>query len=335
MRMLGLDAIALARAQFAFTMTFHIVFPALSIGLASYLAVLEALWLWTGRDVFINLFKYWLKIFAIAFGMGVVSGIVMSYQFGTNWGRFTARVGNIIGPLMGYEVLTAFFLEAGFLGIMLFGLERVGPRLHFLATCMVSLGTLISMFWILAANSWRQTPAGYTLVDGKFEVVSWPAVILNPSFPYRLAHMATAAFLSTGVAVAGISAWYLLGNRHRAFAERGFSLATWMVAIAGPLQVVIGDLHGLNTIEHQPTKVAAMEGHWETSRDVPLLLFAWPDQAAAANRYEVGIPRLGSLILTHSWGGEIEGLEEVPPEDRPPVAIVFFAFWVMVGLGFL
>jgi cytochrome bd ubiquinol oxidase subunit I len=329
------DALLLSRLQFAFTVSYHIVFPAMTIGLAAFLVVLEAAWLRTGDATYFALYRFWSRLFALAFGVGVVTGLVLSYEFGLNWGRFTARVGNIIGPLMGYEVLTAFFLEAGFLGIMLFGLERVGPRLHFLATCMVSLGTLISMFWILAANSWLQTPAGYTLVDGKFEVASWPAVILNPSFPYRLAHMATAAFLSTGVAVAGISAWYLLGNRHRAFAERGFSLATWMVAIAGPLQVVIGDLHGLNTIEHQPTKVAAMEGHWETSRDVPLLLFAWPDQAAAANRYEAGIPHLGSLVLTHSWGGEIKGLKEVPPPDRPPVAIVFFAFRVMVGLGFL
>jgi cytochrome bd ubiquinol oxidase subunit I len=333
---LELDALLLSRIQFAFTVAFHIVFPGMTIGLAAFLVALEGAWLRTGEAVYFALYRFWVKIFALAFGVGVVTGLVLSYEFGTNWGRFTEKVGNVIGPLMGYEVLTAFFLEAGFLGIMLFGLRRVGPRLHFLATCMVSLGTLISMTWILAANSWMQTPAGYEIGDGGvFPVTSWREVILNPSFPYRLAHMGTAAFLSTAMAVAGVMGWYLLNGRHRPLAERGFSLAMWMVAVAAPLQVVIGDLHGLNTLHHQPMKVAAMEGHWETGRGVPMLLFAIPDQEAAENHLEVGIPRLGSLILTHDWDGEIKGLKEVPPEDRPPVAIVFWSFRVMVGIGFL
>jgi cytochrome bd ubiquinol oxidase subunit I len=330
-----LDALLLSRIQFAFTVSFHIVFPAMTIGLAAFLVVLEGAWLRTGEAIYFTLYKFWSKLFALAFGIGVVTGLVLSYEFGTNWSRFSAAAGNVIGPLMGYEVLTAFFLEAGFLGIMLFGLERVGRRLHFLATCMVSLGTLISMTWILSANSWMHTPAGYAIVGGTFHVTDWWAVILNPSFPYRLAHMATAAFLSAAMGVAGVSAWYLLQARHQAFAQKGFSLAMWMVAVAAPAQVVIGDLHGLNTIHHQPMKVAAMEGHWETSRGIPMLLFAIPDQAAATNRYEIGIPRLGSLILTHAWDGEVKGLHEVPAEDRPPVAIVFYAFRVMVGIGLL
>ena len=330
-----LDALLLSRIQFAFTVSFHIVFPAMTIGLAAFLVVLEGAWLRTGEAVYFTLYRFWSKLFALAFGIGVVTGLVLSYEFGTNWSRFSAAAGNVIGPLMGYEVLTAFFLEAGFLGIMLFGLERVGRRLHFLATCMVSLGTLISMTWILSANSWMHTPAGYEIVDGTFHVTDWWAVILNPSFPYRLAHMATAAFLSAAMGVAGVSAWYLLKGRHQAFAQKGFSLAMWMVAVAAPAQVVIGDLHGLNTIHHQPMKVAAMEGHWETTRGMHMLLFAIPDQAAATNHYEIGIPRLGSLILTHEWDGEVKGLNEVPPEDRPPVAIVFYAFRVMVGIGML
>ncbi len=330
-----LDALMLSRLQFAFTVSFHIVFPAMTIGLAAFLVVLEAAWLRTGEAVYFTLYRFWSKLFALVFGIGVVTGLVLSYEFGTNWSRFSAAAGSVIGPLMGYEVLTAFFLEAGFLGIMLFGLERVGRRLHFLATCMVSLGTLISMTWILAANSWMHTPAGYEIVDGVFHVTDWWAVVFNPSFPYRLAHMGTAAFLSAGMGVAGVSAWYLLKGRHEAFARKGFSLAMWMVAITAPLQVVIGDLHGLNTLHHPPMKVAAMEGHWETGRGVPMLLFAVPDQEAETNHYEIGIPHLGSLILAHEWNGEIKGLNEVPPEDRPPVAIVFFAFRVMVGIGLL
>ena len=259
----GWDAVVLARAQFAFTMSFHIVFPAFSIGLASYLAVLEALWLWTGREVFINLFNYWLKIFAVAFGMGVVSGIVMSYQFGTNWSAFSDKTGPVIGPLMAYEVLTAFFLEAGFLGVMLFGLQRVGPRLHFLATLMVAIGTLISAFWILSANSWMQTPTGYAInADGQFIAVDWLKVIFNPSFPYRLVHMVLAAYLTTALVVGAVGACHLLRDRHLAGPRVMFSMAMWMATLVAPIQILAGDQHGLNTLEHQPVKIMAMEGHF-------------------------------------------------------------------------
>jgi cytochrome bd ubiquinol oxidase subunit I len=330
-----LDPFLLSRIQFAFTVAFHIVFPSLTIGLAAFLVVLEAAWLRTGWAVYLSLYRFWSKLFALAFGVGVVTGLVMSYEFGTNWSRFSAAAGNVIGPLMGYEVLSAFFLEAGFLGVMLFGLERVGRRLHFFATCMVSLGTLISMFWILSANSWMQTPGGYELIDGVFHVTDWWAAIFNPSFPFRLAHMGTAAFLSSAMVVAGVASWYLLRQQHREFASRAFSLAMGMVAVTAPLQVLIGDLHGLNTIEHQPMKVAAMEGLWETTRGMPMLLFAVPDQAAQTNHLEVAIPNLGSFILTHHFDGEVKGLNEVALEDQPPVALVFFAFRVMVGIGFL
>ena len=261
-------------------------FPAFSIGLASYLAVLEALWLWTGREVFINLFNYWLKIFAVAFGMGVVSGIVMSYQFGTNWSAFSDKTGPVIGPLMAYEVLTAFFLEAGFLGVMLFGLERVGHRLHFVATLMVAIGTLISAFWILSANSWMQTPTGYAInADGQFVAADWLKVIFNPSFPYRLVHMVLAAYLTTALVVGAVGAWHLLRDRHLAGARVMFSMAMWMATLVAPIQILAGDQHGLNTLEHQPAKMMAMEGHFQSHKDgAPLILFGWPDQADAQGR---------------------------------------------------
>src|SRR6186713_1760038 len=286
----GWDAVVLARAQFAFTMSFHIIFPAFSIGLASYLAVLEALWLATGREVYINLFNYWLKIFAVAFGMGVVSGIVMSYQFGTNWSAFSDKTGPVIGPLMAYEVLTAFFLEAGFLGVMLFGMKRVGPGLHFLATCAVAIGTLISATWILASNSWMHTPQGYEIIAGRAVPVDWIAVIFNPSFPYRLAHMVVAAFLATALLVGASGAWHLLRGRDNPAVRTMFSMAMWMLLAAAPLQAVIGDFHGLNTLEYQPAKIAAMEGHWENKpgEPVPLLLFGLPDMQAERTRFAVG-----------------------------------------------
>ena len=298
----GWDAVVLARAQFAFTMSFHIVFPAFSIGLASYLAVLEALWLWTGREVFINLFNYWLKIFAIAFGMGVVSGIVMSYQFGTNWSAFSDKTGPVIGPLMAYEVLTAFFLEAGFLGVMLFGLERVGHRLHFFATLMVAIGTLISAFWILSANSWMQTPAGYAInADGQFVAADWFKVIFNPSFPYRLVHMVLAAYLTTALVVGAVGAFHLLRDQHLAGPRVMFSMAMWMATLVAPIQILAGDQHGLNTLEHQPAKVMAMEGHFQSHTDgAPLILFGWPDQTEAKVKYAIEVPKLSSLILKHS-----------------------------------
>src|ERR1700680_2899501 len=298
----GWDAVALALAQFAFTMSFHIVFPAFSIVLASYLAVFEALWLWTGREVFINLFNYWLKIFAVAFGMGVVSGIVMSYQLGTNWSAYADKTGPVVGPLMAYEVLTAFFLEAGFLGVMLFGLERVGHKLHFMATLMVATGTLISAFWILSANSWMQTPAGYALnADGQFVAADWLKVIFNPSFPYRLVHMVLAAYLTTAMVVGAVGAFHLLRNQNLAGPRVMFSMAMWMATLVAPMQIIAGDQHGLNTLEHQPVKIMAMEGHFESHRDgAPLFLFGWPNQTAGRVDYAIKIPKAGSLILKHS-----------------------------------
>ncbi len=331
---MDIDALTLARLQFAFTVSFHIIFPAISIGLASYLAVLEGLWLVTGRVVFLDLFNYWKKIFAVAFGMGVVSGIVMSYQFGTNWSVFSDKAGPVIGPLMGYEVLTAFFLEAGFLGVMLFGLSRVGPRLHFLATLMVALGTFISAFWILSVNSWMQTPAGYAFNEvGQFVPADWVAIIFNPSFPYRLVHMLLAAYLSTAFIVGGTGAMHLLRDATLPASRIMFSMAMWMAVIVAPLQIAAGDFHGLNTLEHQPAKVAAMEGHFETHAGAPLILFGWPDMEQERTRYAVEVPKLGSLILTHDWNGTVRGLKEWPREDRPNAAIVFWSFRVMVGAG--
>jgi len=333
----GWDAVALARSQFAFTMSFHIVFPAFSIGLASYLAVLEALWLWTGREVFINLFNYWLKIFAVGFGMGVVSGIVMSYQFGTNWAVFSDKAGPVVGPLMAYEVLTAFFLESGFLGVMLFGLQRVGHRLHFFATLMVAIGTLISAFWILSANSWMQTPTGYAVnASGQFVAADWLKVIFNPSFPYRLVHMVLAAYLTTALVVGAVGAFHLLRDAHLAGARVMFSMAMWMAALVAPIQILAGDQHGLNTLEHQPVKIMAMEGHFQSHKEgAPLFLFGLPDQSDAKVKYAIEVPKLGSLILKHSLDAPMKGLDTVPRENWPPVAILFWSFRIMAGLGFL
>lgn len=328
------DALTLARFQFAFTVSFHIIFPAFSIGLASYLAVLNGLWLLTRRKVYFSLFQYWKKIFAVAFGMGVVSGLVMSYQFGTNWSVFSDKTGPVLGPMMGYEVLSAFFLEAGFLGIMLFGLKRVGETLHFIATAMVALGTFMSAFWILSVNSWMQTPAGYAInAAGQFVVTDWVAVIFNPSFPYRLVHMLLAAYLTTAFVVGGVGAWHLLKGHGNPGAKTMFSMAMWMAAIVAPIQIVAGDFHGLNTLEHQPAKIAAMEGHYDSHTGAPLILFGIPNPAESRIDYALELPRLGALILTHSWEGSIRGLNEFPPEQRPPVQIVFWSFRVMVGIG--
>lgn len=333
--MFGLTALELARAQFAFTVSFHILFPAITIGLAAYLVVLEGLWLRTGQTLYRDLYHFWSKVFALNFGMGVVSGLVMSYQFGTNWSFFSDFAGGVTGPLLAYEVLTAFFLEAGFLGVMLFGWNRVGPGLHFFSTLMVSIGTLISTTWILSSNSWMQTPAGFEIIDGRAVPMDWLAVIFNPSFPYRLLHMSVAAFLATALFVAASGAWQLLRGRDNPAIRKMLSMAMWMLLVVAPLQAVIGDFHGLNTLKHQPTKIAAMEGHWENhpGAGVPLVVFAWPDEAREENRFAIEIPRLGSLILTHSWDGQFPGLKEFPREDRPPVAVVFWSFRVMVGLG--
>src|SRR4249919_57066 len=335
--MFDFDALFLARIQFGFTISFHIIFPALTIGLASYLVVLEGTWLYTRNEVYRDLYRFWLKIFAVAFGMGVVSGIVMAYQFGTNWSEFSRFSGGITGPLLTYEVLTAFFLEAGFLGVMMFGLNRVGPGLHFMATCAVALGTLISATWILASNSWMQTPQGYEIIEGRVVPVDWLKVIFNPSFPYRLAHMVVAAFLATALVVGASGAWHLLRGRDNAAVRTMFSMAMWMLLAAAPLQAVIGDFHGLNTLEYQPAKIAAMEGHWENKpgESVPLLLFGWPDMQAERTKFAIGVPKLGSLILTHSTGGQYPGLKEFAPEDRPNATVLFWTFRTMVGLGLL
>jgi cytochrome bd ubiquinol oxidase subunit I len=332
-------ALLLARIQFAFTVSFHFIFPAFSIGLASYLAVLEARWLITGREVFLRLFKYWLKIFAIAFAMGVVSGIVMSYQFGTNWSVFSDKAGPVIGPLMAYEVLTAFFLEAGFLGVMLFGLERVGKKLHFVATCMVAIGTFISAFWILSVNSWMHTPTGFAINEvGQFVPAgSWLDIIFNPSFPYRLVHTVIAAYLTTALVVGGVGAWHLLrGRKDNEGVRVMFSMAMWMAALVAPVQIFVGDLHGLNTLEHQPAKVMAMEGHYENyPAGAPLILFGIPDDEAETVRFPIELPGISSLILKHDINAPLEGLKSIPKDERPPAEIVFWSFRVMVGLGFL
>jgi len=332
------DAILLARLQFAFTVSFHFLFPAFSIGLASYLMVLEGLWLRTGRALFLDLFRFWLKIFAVVFAMGVVSGIVMSYQFGTNWSVFSDKAGPVIGPLMAWEVLTAFFLEAGFLGVMLFGMTRVGKGLHFAATCLVALGTFISAFWILAANSWMQTPVGYAVnAQGQFvPAAGWLAIIFNPSFPYRLAHTVTAAYLTTALAVGAVGAWHLLRDRANGPARVMFSMAMWMAALVAPIQILAGDQQGLNTLAHQPQKVMAIEGHFDSHpHGAPLILFGWPDQAAKRVDYAVEIPKLSSLILKHDLDAPLAGLDTIPDNREPPVALIFWSFRVMVGLGVL
>lgn len=332
-----LDAVMLARLQFAFTITFHIIFPGFSIGLASFLFVLEMRWLRTGEAVYLNLFRFWMKIFALVFAMGVVSGVAMSYQFGTNWSVFSDRAGPVVGPLMAYEVLTAFFMEAGFLGVMLFGMGRVSKSLHAAATGIVAVGTLLSAFWILSVNSWMHTPAGFSVNDaGQFVPEDWLAIVFNPSFPYRLVHMVLAAYLTTAFAVAAVGAYHLLRDRTNAEARKMFSMAMWTAAVLAPVQVVAGDLHGLNTLEHQPTKVMGIEGHYESyPRGAPLFLFGLPDDERQRLDFAVGVPRLGSLVLHHDPDHPVDGLDTVPDDEQPPVAAVFFAFRVMVGIGLL
>ena len=331
-----LDPVLLARIQFAFTISFHIIFPAFTIGLASWLAVLEWRWLKTGNTVYEEIYRMWVKIFAVTFGMGVVSGVVMSFQFGTNWAVFSDRAGNVLGPLLGYEVLTAFFLEASFLGVMLFGWNRVSKKMHFAATIIVALGTLISAFWILSANSWMQTPQGYRLgSEGLLYPTDWIKIIFNPSFPYRFLHMVTASYLTTAFVVGGIGAYYLWRNRHLKYARVMLGMAMIMAIFVAPIQALMGDLHGLNTLEHQPAKVAAMEGLWETEQGAALKLFGWPDQEEEKTRYAIEIPKLSSLILTHDLNGEVRGLKEWPKDERPPVAAVFWSFRAMVGIGVL
>jgi cytochrome d ubiquinol oxidase subunit I len=330
------DPALLARIQFAFTISFHILFPALTIGLASWLAVVEGLWLKTGNEAYRDIYKLWVKIFAVTFGMGVVSGVVMSYQFGTNWSVFSDRTGSVLGPLLAFEVLTAFFLEASFLGVMIFGWERVTPKMHFLSTVIVALGTVISAFWILSANSWMQTPTGYELgPDNLFLPSNWIDIIFNPSFPYRLFHMVTAAYLTTAFFVGGIGAWYLLKQRHLKQAKIMVGMALLMAVFVSPLQIFLGDLHGLNTLKYQPQKIAAMEAIWDTGTDVPFVLVGWPDEKTETNHFEIAIPHLTSLLLTHEVNGECRGLKSWPKSEIPPVLPVFWSFRIMVGIGLL
>ena len=328
--MFEFDAFHLARLQFAFTVSFHILFPAITIGLASYLVVLEGMWLRTRDNVWRSLYNFWLKIFAVNFGMGVVSGLVMSYQFGTNWSGFSQFAGSITGPLLLYEVLTAFFLEAGFLGVMLFGWNKVPPALHFFTTCMVALGTLVSTFWILASNSWMQTPQGFIIENGHLIPQDWLAIIFNPSFPYRLFHMAIAAFLSSAMFVGASAAWHLLRGNDSPAIRKMLSMAMWMALLVAPIQAVVGDMHGLNTLEHQPAKIAAIEGHWENrpGEATPLLLFGLPDMEQERTRY-------GLEILTHSLHKQVPALKDFPKEDRPYSPAVFWSFRIMVGMGVL
>jgi cytochrome d ubiquinol oxidase subunit I len=330
---MDIDPLLLARTQFAFTITFHIIFPTFTIGLSAYIATLEVMWLYSGKEHLHRLARFWTKIFAVSFAMGVVSGIVLSYQFGTNWSRFSEFAGNVIGPLMGYEVLTAFFLEATFLGIMLFGWDRVPKPLHVFSCIAVAAGTLMSAFWILAANSWMHTPQGHAIQNGIAVPVDWLAIIFNPSFPYRLAHMTTAAYLTTSFVVLAVGARYLLAGKFTEEAKTMLRMGIGFAAIVAPLQLVIGDMHGLNTLKHQPIKVAAMEGHWDGDKPGALILFAWPHEKNERNLFEISIPGGASLILMHDPKALFKGLKSVPPQDRPPVKNVFFSFRIMVGIG--
>jgi cytochrome bd ubiquinol oxidase subunit I len=332
---MSFDAVLLSRLQFFWVVAMHILLPAFTVGLASYIAVLEGLHFFTRKPVYLRLSRFWLKIFAVSFGMGVVSGIVMPFQFGTNWSRFSDATADIVGPLMAYEGLTAFFLEAGFLGVLLFGRSRVPPWMHLGAAIMVAAGTLFSTFWILVVNSWMQTPTGHSVFDGRFFPDDWLTVIFNPSFPYRFAHTVTAFYITTALVVAGVAAYHLRAGRFRAEGTTMLKMAFGLLTILVPVQMELGDLHGLNTREHQPVKIAAIEANWETQARMPLLLFAWPDERSERNVVEVGIPVLGSLILTHSADGVVQGLKDWRPQDRPPVAIPFYAFRLMVGIGVL
>jgi len=331
-----LDALILSRLQFAFTIAFHIIFPSFTIGLASFLAVLEGLWLVTRNEAFKTLYLFWVKIFAISFGMGVVSGVVLSYQLGTNWSVFSAVAAPVIGPLLAFEVLTAFFLEASFLGVMLFGWKKVGPKLHFTATALVAIGTLISAFWIISANSWMQHPTGHTVLpDGTLRAVDWWQVIFSPTFPERFVHMALAAYLTTALVVGAASAWRILRRGVETESSLALRMAIGMFAIVAPLQLVVGDLSGKEVLRVQPAKLAAIEAFWETRAEQPLHIAAWPDRTLEGNRFELSIPKVGSLITAGSIDAEVKGLKAFAPEDRPPVAIVFWSFRVMVGLGML
>ncbi len=329
-----LDPVILARIHFAFTIAFHIIFPSFTIGLASWLAMLEFLAIKTGKKVYREIYQHWIKIFAVSFAMGVVSGILLTYQFGTNWAVFSKNTGNILGPLLGYEVLTAFFLEASFLGIMIFGLNRVSERMHFIATLIVAIGTLISAFWILAANSWMHTPAGYRIDEsGIFYPTNWLAIIFNPSFIYRLPHMILASYLTTAFVVAGVASYYFIKNVYKEQARIMLGMAMLLISIVIPLQIIVGDMHGLNALEHQPVKVAAMEGIWENEIGASFRIFGVPDAEEEVTKYSIELPYASSLILTHKPDGEVKGLKNWPKSERPPISIVFYSFRVMIGIA--
>jgi len=327
------DPVLLARLQFAFTIIFHIIFPSFTIGLSAYIATLGAMWLHSGNDRYHVLMRFWTKIFAVSFAMGVVSGIVLSYQFGTNWSRFSVMVGNVVGPLIGYEVLSAFFLEATFLGVLLFGFNRVPSWLYVLSAAIVAVGTALSAFWILSANSWMQTPTGHEVRGGIAYPVDWLSVVFNPSFPYRFAHMLNAAYLTPGFVVLAVGARYLVAGRHIEEGRTMLRMAIGLAAILAPLQLFLGDQHGLNTLQHQPIKVAAMEAHWDGTKPGDFHIFAWPDEKTGENRFAISIPRGASLILTHHMNGLFPGLNSVPASDRPPVTLVFFSFRIMLAIG--
>ena len=330
-----LDPLILSRLQFAWVVAFHILMPAFTVGLASFIALLEGIYFVTRRETYFHLSLFWTKIFAVSFGMGVVSGIVMPFQFGTNWSHYSDATANILSPLLGYEGLTAFFLEASFLGVMLFGRNLVPRWAHFVSALMVALGTLISTFWILSANSWMQTPAGFKIENGLFFPTSWIEIIFNPSFPYRFMHNVAAFYITTGFAVVAVAAYFM---RKKMFVEESrtmFSMTLWLLTILVPLQIVFGDMHGLNTFKYQPAKLAAIEAHWTPEKRAPLILFALPDTKNETNHAVVQVPLLGSIILTHDINGEVPGLKTYPLEDRPPVGIPFFSFRIMVGLGLI
>ena len=328
------DPVVLARIQFAANMSFHILFPTISISMGWVLLFFKTRFVATGQQYWMDAYQFWVKIFALTFALGVVSGITMSFQFGTNWPGFMTTVGNVAGPLLAYEVLTAFFLEATMLGIMLFGRGRVSERVHTMAIFLVAAGTTASAFWILALNSWMHTPAGFAMVNGQAHVTSWFEVIFNPSFPYRLTHMLIASGLTVAFLLAGISAYRWLKNDRGADVRAGLRTGLLVAAVLIPIQIVVGDLHGLNTLHHEPAKIAAMEGIWETRRGAPAVLFALPDPASRSNRFEIAVPKLASFYLTHDWNGEVKGINEFG-DKHPPVAPVFFAFRIMVGVGML
>ena len=325
----------LSRIQFGFSIGFHILFPTLNLGLAVFLVIMEAAWLKTKNPVYLEICKFWTKIFALTFGMGVVSGIVLAYQIGTNFGPFITQFGNVLGALFAYETLTAFFLEAGFLGVMLFGWKKVPPAVHFTATLLVTIGTTVSAFWIMSANSWMQAPSGYELIDGKYIVDSWWAVVFNPTFIPRFIHMLMASYVTTCFVIMAVSGYYFLRGKHDIIAKKSLSFSLWAALILLPLQIGVGDIVGMHVYHYQPLKTAAMEGVWQTQKGAPLLLFAIPSQENQKNSYEIGLPKLASLINTHDWDGELVGLSSVPPADQPRMLPVFFSFRIMVGLGIL